>query len=132
MARGMAETFGSGRIVADMEAALARGNSRFTINDVARALAHGCLRVGAGDRLSGSVWIRHGAEAGPMVEIVHIAGRWDDREARWLYSMADQLAREHGLPLTFSGRPGWARFLRRRGWVVTHLYGETYQLGVAL
>lgn len=124
MAHGMAE----GRIVEDMEAALKRGNSPFTMQDVTQALAAGCLRVGAGERMTGSVWIRHGAEAGPMVEIVHVAGRWDEREALWLWAMAEQLGRMHGLPVTFSGRAGWARFLRKRGWRVTHLYGETYQL----
>ena len=122
----MAEAFG--RIIEDMEAALRRGHSRFTMEDVTQALAAGCLRIGAGDRLSGSVWIRHGAERGPVVEIVHVAGHWDDREARWLWRMADVLARQAGLPVVFSGRPGWARFLRRRGWRVTHLDGDTYQL----
>ncbi len=95
---------------ADIRAALERGNSPFTVGDVFEALWAGRLRVCVGEAMSASAWVRDGA-----VELVHLAGRWDPGEVAWFLREWRQLAWEVGLPLKWSGRAGWDRFLRLKG-----------------
>jgi hypothetical protein len=97
-------------VEADIRIALERGNSPYSVADVFRALGAGKLRLCIGEHMSASCWARDGA-----LELVHLAGNWDAAEVRWFMAEWGKLGCELGLPLKWSGRGGWERFLRMRG-----------------
>lgn len=93
---------------ADIRAALRRGHSPFTVDQVFAALWAGRLRLYIGEHLSASAWVRDG-----VPEIVHIAGRWDRGEVLCCLRAWRALEAEAGARGQWSGRAGWARFLAR-------------------
>ena len=97
-------------IVADIETALKRGCSPFSIQDVLKAHFHGNLHLVLGKHMTASYWERMG-----KLEIVHVAGEWHDDEAKMMYEAFEDAAKARGLETTWSGRKGWQRFLKMKG-----------------
>ena len=93
-----------------IQAALKRGNSPYTLRDVLGAFWRGDLRLLIASRMTASLWIEDG-----RVHIVHVGGEWNHEDARWLIDRMKDYCRETGKPWTWSGRKGWVRFLRMKG-----------------
>lgn len=101
-------------VIAHIEDALRRGKSPFTVQDVLEAYVNGNLVLCVGTKMSGSCWVRDDGR-GPAVEVVHVGGDWDRDEARDMFDTMKAEAARRGLPYRWSGRKGWARFLRKEG-----------------
>lgn len=99
-------------VIAHMEASLRRGRSPYGVDDLLAYLWAGRLGVAIGQHMSGS-WVRL---EGGTCEVGHLAGAWNQGDALWIVRMmkADLAAR--GIASWYwRGRPGWARFLRVKG-----------------
>ena len=97
-------------IVADIETALKRGCSPFTLQDVLKAHELGNLHLVIGNNMTGSYWERLG-----KLEVVHLAGKWSDDEGAMMMEVFQDAAKARGIPWVIQGRPGWMRFLKMRG-----------------
>ena len=97
-------------VIADIEIALKKGCSPFTIQDVLKAQAHGNLHVVLGDNMTASYWERLG-----KLEVVHLAGKWCDDEGKRMMQVFQGEAKRRGIPWEIQGRPGWTRFLKMKG-----------------
>jgi hypothetical protein len=91
--------------------ALDRCGSSVTVREVLAALFSGRLRLWLGRHMSSSAWILPGGAA----EIVHLAGRWDTDEAKWMLAGFEAFALEYEAPIVWNGRRGWHRFLKWKG-----------------
>jgi len=95
----------------DIDRALIRADSPYTAVDVLRWLRTGQAAMAVAPCLHGSVWFRDGG-----AELAHLAGRWCDACARWLYGKLLVACAARGIDFVdIEGRPGWRRFLAMRG-----------------
>ena len=95
-----------------VELAMVRGRSPYTVLDLLRWLREGRAEMWIGHHLHASVVVLEP----PVAEVGHLAGRWNDDECRELIAwMHEVMARKGATVWTWRGRPGWARFLKQRG-----------------
>ena len=96
----------------DIEHALRRCNSPYTVTDVIRWLRNGDAVMAVGDKMHGSVWFKPDGTA----EIAHLAGQWDADDASWLRERLQEVALARGYDFVeINGRKGWERFLKIKG-----------------
>ena len=100
-------------VAADIEAALIRGKSSWTMRDVIRLMGKGRLRIWVTPTMSGSAFIQDG-----HIEIMHCSGSWNDEDARWLYDRLTDYCRETGLNWKAHGRQSWQRFLKAKDFAI--------------
>lgn len=98
-------------VIAHMERAFERGESVFSASDLLRWICEGHGGLAIGERMSGS-WLRL---ADGTAEVGHLAGDWNDADARFITDAMKEDLAEHGIAKWhYAGRPGWNRFLRIR------------------
>jgi len=98
-------------VIEHMEAALRRGGSRFTMDDLMRWLYQGHLQVVVTETMSAS-WLLYNG----IVEIGHMGGKWNSDDVRWMIGRMKKWMADHGLTeWRYAGRPGWPRFLQLKG-----------------
>ena len=84
-----------------------------TSHDVISMLRSGDAMMFVCDDLHGSIAVVEG-----KAHVLHMAGKWTDSAGDWIISRARDRMREVGLrDLEIYGRPGWRRFLQRKGYL---------------
>ena len=97
---------------ADIDRALVRGGSPYSIGDLFRMLARGTAALFIAGSMTASVALNHRGQP----EIFHVAGSWNTADARWLGKKGLVWAKRRGFDtLVANGRPGWRRFMQRKG-----------------
>ena len=109
-ARPITQCLASRNVVADVETALEKGKSPFTLAHVLDWNARGLITWLIGQRMTASYMERKG-----KLEIVHVAGEWNIQDAQELFGQYKAEAERRGLKTTWGGRRGWHRFLRMKG-----------------
>ena len=98
-------------VAAHIEAALVRGNSRYTMDDFMGWLYQGELHVAVTETMSMS-WLLYDG----IVEIGHTAGKWNTDDFLWMLGRMKSWMADQGLTeWRYEGRPGWDRFLKMKG-----------------
>lgn len=96
----------------DIAHALARSKSPWTLADWIRWLTTGHVAMAVGDRMHASMVVWPDGSA----EVAHIAGEWNDNDARWMARCMRRVCQQRGITFVgIEGRRGWRRFLRMRG-----------------
>jgi hypothetical protein len=97
----------------DMQAACERGNSPVDADYILAKIRAGEGMFWAGDQLHGSVVIEDGE-----LDVGHMFGVWNDDDARPMWAAFRKWAKDRGIDrCRINGRPGWARFLRMKGYL---------------
>lgn len=96
-------------VIQHIEAALERGNSKHTVAEVWHWLCTGQASLAIGTLMTGSWRVTDDG----VGEIVHVGGQWNAEDARWLIDRMEADLLSRGVTnWKWSGRKGWARFLK--------------------
>ena len=96
----------------DIDLAMKRGRSPYRAEDLIRWLRSGAATFAVTESMSASIW--WDGPDGP--EIAHIAGKWHNNDAAWLYSRMKRECQTRGVDFVqINGRNGWPRFFRMKG-----------------
>ena len=95
----------------DMQLALERGRSKYTVADLINRMFEGNLRVFIGDKMTASATVENGV----MVP-GHVTGCWNASDALWMVKRFHAYRHERGIKeYSIEGRRGWIRFMRMKG-----------------
>jgi hypothetical protein len=96
-----------------IDIAMKKAGSPFTANDVIAWLRFGQASMAVAPCMHASVWFNPQGQA----EIGHLhAKRWCNTCARWMLDRLKAESEARGCNhVAVTGRPGWARFLRMKG-----------------
>lgn len=96
----------------EIEYALERSDSPYTLADWWKELRAGNIAFCAHGRLHGSLWFRNGG-----CEVAHIFGRWNKVDAAAMWRFVHEECLRRGFDATrveIYGRKGWPRFLAKQ------------------
>lgn len=97
----------------EIDVAMKRGNSPYSARDVFAWLRAGQAYFCATDAMHASIWFKD-AE---ICEIGHVAGKWNNSDARFIFEKCQGEAQRKGYDkIVSNGRAGWSRFLQIKGW----------------
>lgn len=95
----------------DIDLAMQRGGSPYTAADLIRWLREGRAGMAVTDDMHASWVFEDGA-----CNVGHVHGRWNGASMRWLIGCMKRDMEARGVTSwRWSGRAGWARFLRSKG-----------------
>jgi len=96
----------------EIDVAMVRGKSPWRATDLLRWLREGSAGLAMGEDMHAS-WVFEG----DVCTVGHVYGRWNADEMAWFVRCMERDMAARGVrSWRWSGRPGWARFLRSKGW----------------
>ena len=97
-----------------VDVAMIRGNSPHTCLTLLEWLRNGSGYFVATDNMTASAVFN-----GDTAEIGHVAGRWNDDDAAWMFKrLRQEMVLRGAKRWVYNGRKGWARFLESREYLL--------------